>query len=196
MVSFIGGGGDGATATATIGDGIVGIITVLSGGSGYISPPVISFTSPVGSGITAVATSKINSAGVVTSINIVNAGLGYTQPPIITIAPPNIISGIGTYIFNEIIIGNESNSRARVRSWNETTKILEIASITDDFIPGELLTGQESGASYVINIINTDNLSDPNDPINIKDKYASNNEIELEAKQILDFSESNPFGNP
>lgn len=196
MVSFIGGGGAGAAATATIGDGIIGIVTVTNGGSGYVTAPTISFSSPLGAGVTAVAVSKINSAGVVTSINIINAGLGYTEPPTITISSPNIITGIGTYIFNEVIIGDQSNTQARVRSWNASTGILEVGSISGDFIKGELLVGQDSGASYSVNIINTDNLSDPQDPTNTRDKFAANNEIQIESDKILDFSESNPFGNP
>jgi len=196
MISFIGGGGAGAAATAIIGDGIVGIITLTNQGSGYLEPPTITFSSPTGTGITASAISKINSSGIVTSINIINAGLGYTEPPTITISAPNIITGIGTYVFNEIVIGSESNTEARVRSWNSTTKILEVASINGRFIKGELLVGQTSNASYALNIINTDNLSDPNDLTNIRDKFASNNEIQIESNKILDFSESNPFGNP
>lgn len=196
MISFIGGGGAGAAATATIDDGIIGIITLTNQGSGYLEPPTVTFSSPPGAGVTASAVSKINSSGILTAINIINAGLGYTESPTITISAPNIVTGIGTYIFNEIVVGNESNTEARVRSWNSSTKILEVASINGKFIKGELLIGQDSNASYAVNIINTDNLSDQSDSANIKDKYASNNEIQIESDKILDFSESNPFGNP
>ena len=42
-VRFTGGGsgGTGAAATATIGDGVVGIVTITNGGSGYTTPPTI-----------------------------------------------------------------------------------------------------------------------------------------------------------
>ena len=48
-VRFTGGGsgGTGAAATATIGDGVVGIVTITSGGSGYTVPPTITFSSEV-----------------------------------------------------------------------------------------------------------------------------------------------------
>lgn len=196
MISFIGGGGSGAAATATIGDGIVGIITITNGGSGYINPPSVTFESPYGIGITATGIAKVNSSGIVTSILITNAGLGYTVSPTITIENPPIITGIGTYIFNEKVVGSLSGTEARVRSWNSSSKILEVASITGSFVLGENLVGQESNASYVVNIINTDNLSDSTDPLNIRDKYATNDEIQIESDKILDFSESNPFGNP
>ena len=47
------------------------------------------------------------------------------------------------------------------------------------------MTGSKSGASYVVSVgvANTD-----------KDKYDHSDEIENEADQILDFTESNPFG--
>ena len=46
-VAFFGGGGAGAAATATIGDGVIGIVTVTSGGSGYSTAPGVSFTNEV-----------------------------------------------------------------------------------------------------------------------------------------------------
>lgn len=56
-VSFSGGGGSGATATAYVGSGgaVVGII-VTNGGSGYSSTPTVSFSGGGGSGATATAT--------------------------------------------------------------------------------------------------------------------------------------------
>ena len=43
---FSGGGtsGAGAAATATIGDGVVGLVTITAGGSGYTENPAITFT--------------------------------------------------------------------------------------------------------------------------------------------------------
>lgn len=54
-VNFAGGGGTGATATATVSNGQVVSITVTSAGSGYTSAPTISFTGGGGSGATATA---------------------------------------------------------------------------------------------------------------------------------------------
>jgi hypothetical protein len=55
-VSFTGGGGTGATATAALsGDG-VGTITVTDGGSGYTSAPTVVFSDETGSGAAATAT--------------------------------------------------------------------------------------------------------------------------------------------
>ena len=185
-VAFIGGGGAGAAATATIGNGIIGIITVTSGGSGYESPPAVTFSSPTGTGVTATARSYINNAGVVTSIYITNAGLGYTSTPTITISSP-FSTGSGVFILNETVTGSISSTTALVKSWDSSTNVLGVSNISGTFVKGDVLVGSKSGASYKVRIITTDDINDP---------YAQNDEIELEADSIIDFSESNPFGNP
>ncbi len=184
-VTFIGGGGSGASATATIGNGIVGLITVTNGGSGYINPPSVTFSGI--STIPASAVALINSSGVVTSILITNSGLGYQTTPTITISSPESVVGFGTYVFNEVVVGSSSSVTAKVKSWNAVTKVLELSLINGEFLSGENIIGQQSGAIYRVKGINTDNLVD---------KFAQNSEIQEEANKILDFSESNPFGIP
>jgi hypothetical protein len=184
-VSFIGGGGSGAKAVATIGNGIVGIITVTDGGSGYINPPSVSFIGV--SSVAAQASSIINDSGSVTQIRITNAGLGYTQVPQIQIGSPNIIVGFGTYQYNEVVVGSISSITARVKSWNSITKILEVSNSTGTFLPGEVIVGRITGANYSIR---TRNLkTDSNN-------FGQNDSIQEEANNILDFSEDNPFGTP
>lgn len=195
-ISFTGGGGSGAEGFATIGDGIVGVITVTNGGSGYTSQPIVSFIGI--SSVTASGVAVVNPDGVISQIQISNAGLGYSVAPIIQIGSPTNIVGVGTYKYNENVIGSISGTKARVKLWNSTTKILEIYKINGKFIPGEILTGQTSGANYSIKTINTNNLEDPNDLLNLNksDKFAENDQIEIEADNIVDFSEKNPFGTP
>jgi hypothetical protein len=189
LVSFTGGGGVGAAGTAIIGDGIVGVVTVTSGGSGYIDAPSVTFSAPLDviNGITAEGIVNINSSGIVTSVYMINAGLAYTQTPTVTIGNPPVLIGTGDYLFNEVVVGSSSSVTARVRSWNSTTNILQVATISGRFITGENIIGQESGASYAVKSINTDN---------IEDKFASNDDIQLEANELLDFTETNPFGTP
>jgi hypothetical protein len=55
-VSFTGGGGSGATATATVSSGIVTAVTITDAGSGYTSAPTVAFTGGGGSGAAATAT--------------------------------------------------------------------------------------------------------------------------------------------
>ena len=118
------GDGSGATATSTIGDGIVGVITVTNSGGGYVNSPSIVFTGI--SSVSAAATAVVSSAGSITQIRITNAGLGYTQPPSITIGNPSL-SSLGSYTFNEIITGSTSGTTARVRSWSSITNIYTMA---------------------------------------------------------------------
>jgi hypothetical protein len=185
-VAIIGGGGAGAAATATIGNGVVGIVTITSGGSGYETAPTVTFTGAPGAGVTASARAYINTAGVVTAIYIRNAGLGYTQTPTITISSP-YSSGTGEYIYNETVVGSISSTTALVRNWDSVNNVLQVSNVSGTFVNGDVLTGSESGATYKVRIITT---------YNTVDRYAENEVIESEADGIIDFSETNPFGNP
>jgi hypothetical protein len=183
-VRFIGGGGRGATATATLGDGIVGIITITNSGSGYVSPPSITFTGI--SSVSAAATAVVSAAGSITAIYITNAGLGYTEPPTLTIGNP-ALNSTGNFIFNELVTGSQSGVTARVKSWNSITNVLQVSQLTGSFIPGENIVGSASSASHYLRNIDT---------YAARDGFGANDEIEEEADQIIDFSEVNPFGMP
>lgn len=75
-----------ASGTATL---AVTSVSITSGGSGYINPPVVTIAPPDDpQGVQATATATI-SGGVVTEINITAAGSGYFSNPVqVTIAPP------------------------------------------------------------------------------------------------------------
>ena len=191
-VAFLGGGGSGAEATAFIADGVIGIVTITDGGGGYIDAPSVTFVG-IGS-TTPQATAIVSAAGTITSIVLTNAGFGYTEAPTIIIEGPPSLGGIGTYIYNEVVVGSSSSATARVKSWNSETNILEIGNITGTFINGEVLTGEDSSAMYTLRILNTDNLADPNDPDNKEGRYEDNDEIQIEGEAIIDSTERNPFG--
>jgi len=182
-VAFFGDGA-GAAATCTIGSGVVGIITITSGGSGYVDTPTITFTGI--STVSAAATAVVSSAGTITQIRIINAGLGYTLSPTITIGNPSLTS-TGNFIFNEVVIGSASSTTARVKSWSSVTNILEVSNVTGEFEVGENIVGSASSSSHKLRLIN---VYPPDNG------YSSNKEIENEADQIIDFSERNPFGVP
>ena len=185
-VRFSGGGtsGAGAAATATIGDGVVGLVTITAGGSGYTENPAITFTGV--STVSAAATAIVSAAGTISAIYMTNAGAGYTEAPTITIAAPES-SGSGTFSFNEIVTGSVSGTTARVRIWNSETNTLEVGTVAGEFTIGENIVGSTSGASYALRVAD----SQPAD-----DGFADNINIETEADAILDFSEQNPFGIP
>jgi hypothetical protein len=194
MVSIFGGDGTGATAKATLANGIVGIITLTNSGSGYVIRPGISFIggNPI---VSASATVRLTPSGSIDAIYITNAGKGYTSIPQIAIDSP-IDAGVGSYEFNEIVVGTISSTTARVKRWNVISFILEVGNLTGSFIDGDVLIGQRSGARYPVRIINTNNLGDSSDRENKPDKFADNEIIQIESEKILDFSEKNPFGSP
>jgi hypothetical protein len=194
-ITFISNGvGTGAAATCSTEIQRYGVVQIVisDGGVGYSTNPVVTISGPPGVGSTARAESRINSSGAIESILISDPGVGYdiNNPPAITIAAPEVLTGIGTYQFNEIIVGQRSGLKARVKSWDSDDGILKVsfvgASSTQPyFYPGESIIGQESGAIFSVKTYNQND---------IYDKYSQNDEIEEEADLILDFSESNPFG--
>ena len=118
---------------------------------------------------------------------LTHAGVGYTSAPTVTIAAPATISGVGTYIFNEVITGETSGATAYVKSWDTTTDTLKIGNITGTFLDGEVVVGSNSSARYSIADLGEN-------PIN-EDKYEQNDEIQTESSSIIDFTETNLFGN-
>tara|TARA_B100001059_G_scaffold148433_1_gene148293 strand:- start:611 stop:1999 length:1389 start_codon:yes stop_codon:yes gene_type:complete len=176
--------GIGATASTTLGSGSIGIVTVTSGGAGYTTAPTITFTGI--STVSAAATAIVSASGTITAINITDAGIGYTTSPTITISNPTS-SDVGTFVFNELVTGSVSGTKARVRTWNTNTNVLELGNVTGNFKSGETIVGSTSSATHTIFSIN-------NDPVD--DGFAQNATIETEADGILDFTERNPFGLP
>ena len=193
-ISITGGGGTGAAATCSVETVYNGVLRVnmIDGGVGYGTEPTVTIGQP-GAGTTAVGIASIGIAGqdsVVKQIFLNNPGRGYSSTPLVTIAAPASMGGTGDYIFNEIVIGARSQTEARVKSWDTDTNILElgnvgIGSTTAGFYPGEDVVGQESGATYAVSIFDTEDNND---------KYNDSREFEFEADQILDWTESNPFG--
>lgn len=188
-VTITGGGGFGATAKPVLVTGYTGIcsVRITNVGSGYPIPPLVTFASPpVGSAVTATGKVLINASGNVTGILMSDAGIGYTTIPAVTIAQPPVLTGIGTFISNEVVTGSVSQATARVKSWNKTTNTLKVGTTNGNFVSADVIVGSSSSARYCVNYI---------EEAKFEDKYDDNDQIELEADAILDFSESNPFGN-
>jgi len=180
--------GVGAAATALIvtDNSGIGTVSIASSGSGYAINPTLTFTTPTSGVGTATGRSIINAAGLVTSILISDAGIGYTSGTAIgTITPPPIITGIGTYQFNETVTGSRSNATGRVKSWDVTTNTLKLGTTNGTFVPGDVIVGSASSAKYNLDFIESAEFSD---------KYDKSDEIETEADAIIDFTEGNPFG--
>ena len=189
------GPGSGFAGTAYVADGTLGVVTVTNAGSGFTTDrATVTFNTPLaftntGVGTTAVGVAIISPSGTVSEVRYTNAGSGYTTgdlPISVTIADPES-TGSGDFIFNETVTGGTSSATARVRTWNSTTNILEVASVVGTFVVGETLTGSSSGATHDLRLIDKDPLDDG---------FADNAQIETSADAILDFTEANPFGTP
>jgi hypothetical protein len=186
-ITITGGGGTGAAATCGIQTDKKGVIKVVvnNGGAGYSTAPNVTFSLPsLSPQIPASAVATVSAAGTISAINITDAGAGFFSAPTVTVATA-ATTGIGTYWFNEVVTGSRSGATARVKNWDTDTNILRVGITSGGFYPGEIITGARSGAAYEINVSAANTVTD---------KYRQNEEIELEADNIIDFSESNPFG--
>jgi hypothetical protein len=192
-ITFSGGGGSGAASTCSIGGTQFSVsnLNIVSQGSGYAVAPNVIISSP-GIGITATAVSGIDSTGKINSLRIINPGIGYTVSPTVSFEQFSTI-GIGTFVYNEEIVGQTSGVTAIVRDFRrdfDASNIdppinLRVSLNTGKFNSGEILVGSISSARYVVKSHDLDSYDDP---------YDVNEEIQLEADNILDFTESNPFG--
>ena len=197
-ITITGGGGAGAAATAslvTTGQGVIRF-SMTDIGVGYGTDARVTVSAPAASGIATVAVGIAsmglddNGKNSVQSIYVQDAGRGYTSQPTVTISDPETLSGLGTYLFNEIVIGERSKTEARVKEWDQDTFTLKVSNVSigstqKGFFSGETIKGKTSGAAYPVQIYNHDDTYD---------KYTENDEFESQADDILDFTESNPFG--
>jgi len=195
-ITISGGSGTGAAATCSIGGTLFSVssLSITDRGNGYATVPVITIGSP-GTGTTATAIATINANTEVDSIRILNAGIGYTEgvAPTVSVAGFSTI-GVGTYVYNEMVTGQLSGTTARVRDFRTVNSpfpgvppvtSLRVSLNTGKFSAGEIIVGSISSARYVVSDYDTESYDNP---------YDVNEEIETEADDILDFTESNPFG--
>ena len=197
-ITITGGGGSGAAATCSINTSSAGVVRfiITEEGVGYGTAPTVTVSNPA-LGIASqravgIASIGANSSGFnqVNSIFVSNPGENYDNTATVTIAAPETISGIGTYLFNEVVQGMRSGTQARVKSWDIDTGILQVGNVgigttTTGFFPGEDIKGLTSGALFSVSNFDDDT----------EDKYNEGDIFESEADLIIDFSESNPFGS-
>ena len=109
VTMILGTKGTRATATATIGNGGIYKIDLISGGAGYTNAPTVvieppdSGTQATAVAITSTSTSKLNTSLRVSSVQITNPGAGYTQIPNVQFIPEDGkgigaqgVAGLGT----------------------------------------------------------------------------------------------------
>ena len=96
--------------------------------------------------------------------------------------------GSGTYYVNENVTLSGSTV-GEVVSWIPNTRVLSIKDNTATLQVGDTIVGATNGASYTIQTI-TDVMTFANDG------NAQNKDFEDKDNDYLDFSETNPFGEP
>ena len=180
--------GVGAAATALLvtNDAGIGIVTLTSPGSGYPTAPTLFFNTPTSGVGTATGRVLVSAANTVTQVLISDAGIGYTSGTgIATVSPPPVITGTGTFQFNELVTGSRSSAQGRVKTWDSVSNTLKLGTTNGTFVAGDVIVGAASSASYTVDFIESAEFAD---------KYDKGEEIETEADAIIDFSEGNPFG--
>ena len=197
-ITISGGGGIGAAATCSVNTSSAGVIrfTMTNNGVGFGTVPTVTVSNPA-LGIPsqkAIGIASIGDAGngfnQVNSIFVSDTGENYNNTVTVTISDPETISGVGTYIFNEVVQGMRSGTQARVKSWDQDTGILQVGNVgigttTTTFFAGEDIKGLTSDALFSVATFADDTT----------DKYNEGDIFESEADLLIDFTESNPFGS-
>ena len=96
------------------------------------------------------------------------------------------VGGTGDFAAGETVTGGTTSTTAEVKSWDSSTRILQVQNRTGTFAANESLTGNNSGAVWVVSTFDT--LQNTNS------EYDANRQIEDAADNIVDWSEGNPFG--
>ena len=179
-------------ATAVISEAVLGPIGITTGGKGYTFTPTVGITSvyiqqsnetePLI--MNAQAEAVVSTAGTVKEIRYSNAGAGYTNTTAYVAIGSVTSNSFGEFDVDELVTQVSTGTSAYVADWDTANNILKVVAASGDFTIGETIVG--AAASYRI-------LSTGND-LSSDIPFASNDVIETEADEILDFSERNPFG--
>ena len=190
-------GGTQAEATAVISGGEVTGVNISTPGTGYSTPPTVTIaksTDPK-EDFAATATLEFDSAtGTVTKINVNDSGNFYDSdnPPVVTVSPPfadtNFERGEDVTIQADANGAVVSGEVANFIESSQTLNLIHTANDDGTFVEpssGLTITGSTSGASRKITKVTRPEIAG-----DVSDEF---NE---ETQDFLDFSESNPFGEP
>ena len=181
-----------AIATAVISEAVLGPIGITTGGRGYTFTPTVGITSvyiqqsneTIPLLQNAQAEAVVSTAGTVKEIRYSNAGAGYTNTTAYVGIESVTSSFFGEFEVDELVTQVSTGTSAYVSNWDTANNILKVVAASGDFTVGETIVG--AAASYRI-------LSTGND-LSADIPFASNEVLETEADEILDFTERNPFG--
>ena len=191
-------GGTQAIATATISGGEVTAVNISNAGAGYSTPPTISIakSADLKSAFSAQVNLTFDSAaGTVTKVSVIDSGNFYdsANPPNVTIAAP--FANTSFERGEDVTI--QANSTGAIVSGEvaefkdssvQTLSLIHVANSTGDLVEpsaGLIVTGSNSSAARKIT-----NVTNPNETADQSDEF------DVEAQSFLDFTETNPFGEP
>ena len=124
--------GSGAVATPKVGDGLVTLLRIANGGTGYTTAPTIVFDNSGTGGSGAVATAQV-SQGAITGVTITNRGTGYKVAPKIR------------------VVGGSGSNAAIVASINGLTEVAvsypSIATAVSYGVPPSVVISTGAGAT-------------------------------------------------
>lgn len=113
-------------------------------------------------------------------VDIIESEVGFTLD--LKFAP----GGSGDFTVGEIVTGAISSAEGEVVSWDPTTRKLVLNNLTGAFKDNEVVTGNTSGSTWTVDILDSYNMGSLDGAMN---KY-----FEVQGDLILDFTETNPFG--
>ena len=188
-----------AIIRATVKEGEIRAVNIVSGGAGYDEDRVsLVISSPDSPGRFATILPTFTN-GTLTALNIVNGGSGYKSVKLVDIdaggtgyttatatfsAAPAGISG--SFTVPETVTGSTTGSTANMVEWDAGEGWVKLKTPTGTFSIGETIVGSESGATIVLDSRDEMATADP--------KYSEAVTFETQGDDILDFSEANPFG--
>jgi len=97
-----------------------------------------------------------------------------------------VAGGSGTFTAGETVTGGTSNVTAEVKSFDAATRTLIVINRSGTFSVPETITGGTSSASWTTATYNTIQ--------NTNSEFDQNNDFETADNDIIDFTETNPFG--
>ena len=174
-----------ATATATLTNGVVSSIAVTGAGFGYTTAPAVTVAGD------ATATAVLDGTGTIASINVTAGGASYVNVPSVTIAAPLGVE----YTIGEMVDQTLSDGTilsGEVAEFNPDTNVLKLISFGANdgkfHLPNlsRAVVDRTTSKGAVVSGVSEDIQSSANEQ----------NEYFDTLTDFLDFSESNPFGDP
>ena len=188
-----------AVIRATVKEGQIRAVNIINGGANYDEDRATLVVSAPDSGGIAATLVPTFTNGTLTGINILsggsgyksvrliditNAGSGYTSATAAFTAAPSGITG--AFTVPETVTGATTGATAQMVEWDAQEGWIKLKSPTATFSIGEQIIGSESGATMVLD--NRDEMATTDT------KYSDSVTFENLGDDLLDFSETNPFG--